>query len=77
MSPGDADFDGNNFAYPAQFLPDEHLVYDGVNYNFPQYQPGNGSDNVLAQGQMLDVPKGRYIGVHMRPPQRVLSPRAS
>ena len=65
MSPGDADFDGNNFAYPAQFLPDEHLVYDGINYNFPQYQPGNGSDNVLAQGQMLDVPKGRYIGVHM------------
>ncbi|KFZ18666.1 hypothetical protein V501_01083 [Pseudogymnoascus sp. VKM F-4519 (FW-2642)] len=65
MSPGDADFDGSNFAYPAQFLPNEHLVYNGVNYNFPQYQPGKGSDNVLAQGQMLDVPKGRYIGVHM------------
>lgn len=65
MSPADANFDGTQSGYPAQFLPGEDFTYNGVKYIFPQYQKGDGSDNVLAQGQMLDVPKGRYVGVHM------------
>ena len=66
MHPGDANFDGNHFGYPAQFLPAEHFVYDGVNFDFPQYQRRAGaSDNVLSTGQRLDVPRGRYVGVRM------------
>ena len=65
MKPGDANFDGTGYGYPAQFLPPEKFVYNGVNFDFPQYQKGNGSDNVLSQGQMVDFPEGRYIGVSM------------
>lgn len=65
MSPNDADFDGTHSGYPAQYLPPENFTFNGVNYIFPTYQKGNGSDNVVAQGQSLDVPKGRYISVHM------------
>lgn len=65
LSPNDADFDGLGSGYPAQFLPDEEFVYGGVNFTFPQYQANNGSDNVIAQGQTLDIVQGRYVGVHM------------
>ncbi len=64
--PGDADFDGRGSSYPAQYLPPENFTYGGVNFIFPQYQKGAGtSDNVLAQGQRLEVPRGRYVGIHM------------
>lgn len=63
--PNDADFDGKGSSYPAEFLPAENFTFGGVAFLFPQYQPGNGSDNVLALGQSLDVPRGRYIGVHL------------
>lgn len=65
MSPNDADFDGMGASYPARFLPAENFTYGGVSFMFPQYQPNNNSDNVLAQGQMLNVSPGRYFGVHM------------
>jgi len=64
MSPGDADFDGIHSGYPAQYLPLENFTYSGVNYIFPQYKQA-GNDNVLAQGQTLTPPKGRYFSVHM------------
>lgn len=76
LFPGDADLDGTGAAYPAQFLPagpDNFFTYGGVDFLFPQYQQaannnnnGSGSyDNVLAQGQALDFPRGRYVGVHL------------
>lgn len=65
MSPDDADFDGTGASYPAQFLPAEKFTYGGVDFVFPQYQDNNGSDNVLAQGQDLNVTSGRYVGVHI------------
>lgn len=65
MSPNDANFDGLGSGYPAQYLPAENFTYGGVNFTFPQYQVNNGSDNAIAQGQALDVPRGRYVGVHM------------
>ncbi|KAG8162990.1 hypothetical protein KVR01_007468 [Diaporthe batatas] len=64
-SPGDADFDGSGASYPAEFLPDENFTYGGVDFIFPQYQQNNGNDNVLAEGQTLNVTSGRYIGVQM------------
>jgi len=65
MVPGDADFDDRGSAYPAQYLPPEKFTYSGIDFLFPQYTQGRGNDNVLAQGQTLDVPPGRYVGVKM------------
>ena len=66
MSEGDADFDGSHAGYPAQYIPPPELTYAGVDYTFPQYNrtPG-GFDNVLALGQSVNVPRGRYLSVHM------------
>ncbi len=64
MSPGDANFDGVHSGYPAQYLPPENFTYSGVNYIFPQYQK-SGDDNVLAQGETIHPPRGRYFSVHM------------
>ena len=64
MTPGDANFDGLHSGYPAQYLPASNFTYSGVNFIFPQYEE-SGNDNVLAQGQTLRPPKGRYFSVHM------------
>lgn len=65
MVPNDANFDGLGSGYPAQYLPAENFTYGGVDFSFPQYQVNNGSDNVIAEGQALDIPRGRYVSVHM------------
>jgi alpha-L-fucosidase len=62
MSPGDANFDGFHSGIPAQFLPPADFIFSGVEYNFPQYR-NSGNDNVLAEGQMLNIKKGRYLSV--------------
>lgn len=64
MSPGDADYDGMHSGIPAEFLPETNLTYSGVNYIFPEYKE-TGNDNVLAQGQVLAPPKGRYFSIQM------------
>ncbi|KAK3700557.1 hypothetical protein LTR37_015885 [Vermiconidia calcicola] len=64
MIPGDANFDGIHSGYPAQYLPPANFTYSGVNFVFPQYKE-SGDDNVLAQGQTIQPPKGRYFSVHM------------
>ncbi|TKA25115.1 hypothetical protein B0A50_06180 [Salinomyces thailandicus] len=64
MSPGDADFDGLHSGYPAKYLPHSNFTYSGVQYLFPQYHE-SGDDNVLAQGQKLSPPRGRYFSVNM------------
>ncbi|KAK8044989.1 hypothetical protein PG993_005013 [Apiospora rasikravindrae] len=61
---GDANFDGAGRCYPAEFMPGESLMYDGFNFTFPQYRP-SGNDNVISDGQTIDVPKGRYLRVAM------------
>lgn len=63
-SPSDANYNGFNAAYPADFLPPSELNYAGVDYIFPQYQ-SEGNDNVLAQGQSLTFPPGRYASVEI------------
>ena len=64
MTPGDANYDGLHSGYPAKYLPPANLTYNGVQYNFPQYK-ASGDDNVLAQGQTITPPKGRYFSIHM------------
>jgi alpha-L-fucosidase len=39
-------------------------VYNGINYAFPQYKAA-GNDNVVALGQTIPVPRGRYFSVQM------------
>ncbi|EUC27174.1 hypothetical protein COCCADRAFT_68199, partial [Bipolaris zeicola 26-R-13] len=65
IQPRDANFDGNGAGYPAQHLPQENLSYGGLGFVFPQYQPDGGYDNVLAQGQVLNISQGSYLAVHM------------
>lgn len=65
MFPNDADFDGTGAGYAAQYLPASSLTYGGVDFIFPQYQENNGSDNVLAQGQTLNITSGRYVAIHI------------
>ena len=64
ISPNDANFDGYGSGYPAKYLPPSNFTYSGVNFIFPQYKD-SGDDNVLAQGQSLTPPMGRYFSVHM------------
>lgn len=64
MSPGDANFDNLNSGYPAQYLPASDFTYSGVKYIFPQYRI-SGDDNVLAEGQVITPPRGRYFSIHM------------
>ncbi|RAO67188.1 uncharacterized protein BHQ10_003200 [Talaromyces amestolkiae] len=62
--PGDADFDGSGGAYPAGDLPPSSFIYNGINYSFPEYVPV-GNDNVVALGQTLNVPQGKYFSLQM------------
>ncbi|KAI5362478.1 putative glycoside hydrolase, family 29, glycoside hydrolase superfamily [Septoria linicola] len=63
-SPGDADFDGIHSGYPAKYLPEAGLTYAGVDFDFPQYRE-TGNDNVLAMGQTIMPPAGRYSSIHL------------
>ena len=64
MKVNDSNFDGNGGGYPADSLPPSQFVYNGINFTFPQYSSA-GNDNVLALGQIIQVPKGRYFSVQM------------
>lgn len=64
MKPNDSNFDGNGGGYPGDSLPPSNFVYNGINFTFPQYNPA-GNDNVLALGQTIQVPQGRYFSVQM------------
>ncbi|ETS74158.1 hypothetical protein PFICI_14024 [Pestalotiopsis fici W106-1] len=60
--PGDADFDGKQSSYPAQYQPGANLTYGGVQYEFQ----GNGTyDNFVAQGQNLSFPPGKYSSINL------------
>ena len=45
-------------------MPPESFIYGGFNYKFPSYK-GSGCDNVIADGQEIKLPKGRYFSVRM------------
>ncbi|KAK6084055.1 alpha-L-fucosidase [Seiridium cupressi] len=63
-TPGDADFDGSQNSYPAQYHPGSNLSYGGVQYHLFGYSNGS-NDNFVAQGQILAIPSGRYSSVHV------------
>jgi alpha-L-fucosidase len=51
-------------AFPAQYIPPSSFQYNGVNFSFPKYN-ATGNDNVVALGQNVSVPSGRYSAVYM------------
>jgi alpha-L-fucosidase len=64
MKPNDSSYNQHGTGYPAQYLPPSSLVYGGVNYTFPQYR-SQANDNVLALGQTIQIPRGRYFSIQM------------
>jgi len=64
MSPDDSSYNQHGTGYPAQYLPPSNLVYGGINYTFPQYK-SQTNDNVLALGQTIQIPRGRYFSIQM------------
>jgi alpha-L-fucosidase len=51
-------------AYPADYILPHDFIYNGFNYQFPQYRAA-GNDNVIALGQTITVPRSKYFSVQM------------
>ena len=45
-------------------MPPSTFIYNGVNFTFPQYRAA-GNDNMLAAGQIIKVPEGKYLSVQL------------
>jgi len=62
---GDGDFDGTGRTYPAAVLPQTGgLTDDGIAFLF--VNGGEGTlNNVIAAGQTIQVPAGRYDSLHL------------
>ena len=59
-APGEANFDGSGFAYPASQLPSGGLIsVQGVKYQFPENAPG-ANDNIIASSQTIPLTPGKY-----------------
>jgi alpha-L-fucosidase len=62
-APGQANFDGSGYSYPADQMPAAGPVtLGGVPYQFPA---SAGDDNVVAAGQALALPQGHYVGAYL------------
>ena len=51
-------------SYPAEQMPPESFSFAGMNYQFAKYN-ATGNDNVLAQGQEIQVPRSKYFSYQM------------
>lgn len=45
-------------------MPPSSFVYNGFNFAFPTYN-ATGNDNLISDGQTIDIPLGRYLRVSM------------
>ncbi|MGQ4390154.1 alpha-L-fucosidase [Streptomyces sp. SAS_270] len=54
------DFDGSGYTFPGEELPAGRVEVDGVPFLFPSSAAG-AKNNVVALGQRVDLPKGRYL----------------
>jgi alpha-L-fucosidase len=58
-APGQANFDGSGYSYPASQLPaGQTVTLGGIPYDFPA---AAGNDNVAAVGQSVTLPQGHDI----------------
>jgi alpha-L-fucosidase len=59
-APGQANFDGSGFSYPADQLPPAgQTILNEIPYQFPRSALGT-SDNIVALGQTITLPQGNY-----------------
>jgi alpha-L-fucosidase len=56
----DGNFDGSGYTFPAEALPTGATTVDGIPYLLGSGAAG-AKNNVVAVGQQLDLPKGRYL----------------
>ncbi|MFD0030170.1 alpha-L-fucosidase [Streptomyces sp. NPDC127172] len=54
------DFDGSGYTFPGEELPAGPVELDGIAYVFPSSAAG-AKNNIVATGQRVDLPKGRYL----------------
>lgn len=54
------DFDGSGYTFPGEELPAGPVQVDGIAYVFPSSAAG-AKNNVVAMGQRVELPKGRYL----------------
>ncbi|MFB8265904.1 alpha-L-fucosidase [Streptomyces sp. NPDC055955] len=54
------DFDGSGYTFPGEELPAGPVELDGIAYAFPSSAAG-AKNNIVAMGQRVDLPKGRYL----------------
>ncbi|MFE7157450.1 alpha-L-fucosidase [Streptomyces sp. NPDC057636] len=54
------DFDGSGYTFPGEELPAGPVELDGIAYVFPSSAAG-AKNNIVAMGQRVDLPKGRYL----------------
>src|SRR6266536_4666817 len=60
----DGDFDGSGYTFPAEHLPaGQTVTVGGVPYRLGSAAAG-AKNNVVALGQRIDLPKGRYFVVY-------------
>ncbi|KAJ7467488.1 glycoside hydrolase family 29 protein [Mycena latifolia] len=57
---GSTDFDAHGASFDSQYLPPGPWVYDGITYDFPSTW-GNANDNVVANGQILQLAEPTYV----------------
>ncbi|MEV7991761.1 alpha-L-fucosidase [Streptomyces sp. NPDC086077] len=53
-------FDGSGYTFPGEELPAGPVEVDGTLFTFPSSAEG-ARNNVVALGQRIDLPKGRYL----------------
>ncbi|SFF18377.1 alpha-L-fucosidase [Actinacidiphila alni] len=53
-------FDGSGYSFPGEELPAGPTVIGGVDFLFPSSAAG-AKNNIVANGQRLDLPPGRYL----------------
>jgi serine/threonine protein kinase len=63
--PGEANFDGSGYSYPAGLVPSAGLVtVQGITYRFPSNARGTG-DNVIVAGQTIALTQKNYSHIYL------------
>ena len=58
---GDANLDGSGYGFPATALPSGAVTVAGVPYQLAATTGTGQNDNVVARGQTVSIPAGRYV----------------
>jgi alpha-L-fucosidase len=62
--PGEANFDGGSYSFPAE-LPSGPVTVDGVPFVMPPAGADGVNDNIVPRGQTIDLPDGRYFSIEL------------